>query len=423
MSITIVKQGVTFTSFEFYNIFLKEIALFYKDNKQEKISFSLIDNRDNDIPYNKYRIDGNTLPLLLNIFEQLSSYHKEGVGLKLQNIIGHDKNLGTQDLISFLTNSNFFNIAQRQDQNYSKLEPSYPIIDIDKNLLPSKKLDSKFEIDCFSLTQDDSLRFELDGLNDEEKRDKLVEYYMFKVEKKFSKLFPELSISKNFLQNTTNIIDYKKFYIHVLPELITNGVLHSGANTFASLYKDLYKTKISVSDNGIGFNQSMDNKKNLGFYKRNRLKEELSKKNTFNINPSYLTHLHSIFETLYFSMLKNRLGLFDLICNVILMLDGVFRIHTENTQLILSKRVNDTIVKLYNKRKQIIKLHDEKLLEKISDEELNSQMELLSSQALGLFVDFYVQTLGKYTRDVKFSSIRFFPVRFKGVHIEVEIPN
>ena len=423
MPIAIIKQGKTFTSFEFYNVFLKEIALFYKDKLKENISFSLINTIDNDVAYNKYRIDGNTLPLLLNIFEQLSSYQKMGIKLDLQNVYGHNQSLGTYELISFLNNSNFFNIAQRNSQNYSKLEPSYPIVDIGTNILPSKNSNSTFEIDCFSLSQDDNLRLELDGLTEEEKRDKLVEYYMFKVEKKFSKLFPEFNSSKNFLQNTSNIIDYRKFYVHVLPELITNGVLHSGANTFASLYKDMYKTKISVSDNGIGFNESLNSKENLGFYKRDRLKKELSRKNNFNINSNFLIHLHSIFETLYFSMLKNRLGLFDLICNVILMLDGTFRIHTENTQLVLSKRITDTILKLYNKRKEIVKLHDEKLLGKINSEQLNIQMEILSSHALGLFLDFYEQILEKYSKDVRFSSVRFFPVKFKGVHIEVEIPN
>ena len=423
MPIAIIKQGKTFTSFEFYNVFLKEIALFYKDKLKENISFSLINTIDNDVAYNKYRIDGNTLPLLLNIFEQLSSYQKMGIKLDLQNVYGHNQSLGTYELISFLNNSNFFNIAQRNSQNYSKLEPSYPIVDIGTNILPSKNSNSTFEIDCFSLSQDDNLRLELEGLTEEEKRDKLVEYYMFKVEKKFSKLFPEFNSSKNFLQNTSNIIDYRKFYVHVLPELITNGVLHSGANTFASLYKDMYKTKISVSDNGIGFNESLNSKENLGFYKRDRLKKELSRKNNFNINSNFLIHLHSIFETLYFSMLKNRLGLFDLICNVILMLDGTFRIHTENTQLVLSKRITDTILKLYNKRKEIVKLHDEKLLGKINSEQLNIQMEILSSHALGLFLDFYEQILEKYSKDVRFSSVRFFPVKFKGVHIEVEIPN
>ena len=423
MPIAIIKQGKTFTSFEFYNVFLKEIALFYKDKLKENISFSLINTTDNDVAYNKYRIDGNTLPLLLNIFEQLSSYQKTGIKLDLQNVYGHNKSLGTYELISFLNNSNFFNIAQRNSQNYLKLEPSYPIVDIGNTPLPSQNSNSTFEIDCFSLSQDDNLRLELDGLTEEEKRDKLVEYYMFKVEKRFSKLFPEFNSSKNFLQNTSNIIDYRKFYVHVLPELITNGVLHSGANTFASLYKDMYKTKISVSDNGIGFNESLNSKENLGFYKRDRLKKELSRKNNFNINSSFLIHLHSIFETLYFSMLKNRLGLFDLICNVILMLDGTFRIHTENTQLVLSKRITDTNLKLYNKRKEIVKLHDEKLLGKINSEQLNIQMEILSSHALGLFLDFYEQILEKYSKDVRFSSVRFFPVKFKGVHIEVEIPN
>ena len=65
MSITIIKQGVTFTSFEFYNVFLKEIALFYKENKNDNISFSLINPTDDDVAYNKYKIDGNTVPLLL----------------------------------------------------------------------------------------------------------------------------------------------------------------------------------------------------------------------------------------------------------------------------------------------------------------------------------------------------------------------
>jgi len=423
MSITIIRQGVTFSSFEFYNVFLREIALFYKDNKHEEISFSLINRGDSDVAYNKYRIDGNTIPLLLNIFEQLAAYQKKEIRFELQNINGHSKYLGTADVLSFLQNSNFFDIALRYGHNYSKLNPKYSIVNINKDILPQKKYEIKFEIDCFSVTQDDNLLEELKSLNDEEKRDKLVEYYMFKVDEKFSKLYNLFDDNKSFLENKTSIIDYRKFYIHILPELITNGVLHSNANTFASLYNDGYKTKISVSDNGIGFEQSMIKKQNLGFYQRNILKEELNKKSNFNINSNYLVNLHSIFEILYFSMLKNRLGLFDLICNVILKLDGIFRIHTENTQIILSKRINETIVNLYKKRKEIIKLHDEELLGKINIDELKTSMDVLSIQARDLFIDFYTEVLGKYNKDVKFSSIRFFPVRFRGVHIEVEIPN
>ena len=188
MPITIIRQGITFSSFEFYNVFLKDIALFYKDKKDGEISFSLVNNEDNDISYNKYRLDGNTIPLLLNIFEQLSAYQKKSVLLELQSFAGHRKNMGTVDVISFLKNSNFFEIALRNGQNYSRLNPKHSIVSVSPKNLSLKKDDSQFEVDCFSLTQDDNLLDELKDLNEEEKRDKLVEYYMFKVEEKFSKL-------------------------------------------------------------------------------------------------------------------------------------------------------------------------------------------------------------------------------------------
>ena len=39
-----------------------------------------------------------------------------------------------------------------------------------------------------------------------------------------------------------------------------------------------------------------------------------------------------------------------------------------------------------------------------------------------LFLELFQSTLKKYSEDVKFSAIRTYNVRFKGVHIEVEIP-
>ena len=39
------------------------------------------------------------------------------------------------------------------------------------------------------------------------------------------------------------------------------------------------------------------------------------------------------------------------------------------------------------------------------------------------FIQFYQNTAEKFSNDVKYSSIRFYNVRFRGVHIEVEIPN
>ena len=88
MSIKILRSGITFTTFEFYNIFLKDVALFYK-NGDKNISFSLTDSED--IAYSKYRIDGNSLPLLLNIFEQLSVFEGKGLPFKIENVRGHGR--------------------------------------------------------------------------------------------------------------------------------------------------------------------------------------------------------------------------------------------------------------------------------------------------------------------------------------------
>ncbi len=421
MSIKILRSGITFTTFEFYNIFLKDVALFYK-NGDKNISFSLTDSED--IAYSKYRIDGNSLPLLLNIFEQLSVFEGKGLPFKIENVRGHDKFLGTDTVVAFLKNSNFFDIAMRLGNNYEKLFPRSPILEI-PNLkeFVAYNQNTSYEIDCFSLDLDLELKSKISSKNEEEKRDILVEYYMFKVEDRFSKLYNKIEDNRSFLQRSTNILDYKKFYLHILPELITNGVLHSGANTFASLFNDGFKTKISVSDNGVGLQKSMETKTNYGFYSPRKLTSELEKVGKFNINQNFLNTLHLVFETLYFSMLKNRLGLFDLIGNVVLKLDGVFRMHTENTQIVLSKRINEILVKLYNKRKEIIRQHDDSLLEKISKDELNENMNKLSEEALMLFVDFYTNVISNYSKDVKYSSVRFYPVKFRGVHIEVEIPN
>ena len=421
MPITILRPGTTFTTFEFYNVFLKDVALFYK-NGNNNISFSLTDSED--IAYSKYRIDGNSLPLLLNIFEQLSVFEGKSLPFKIKNIKGHDTFLGTDSVISFLKNSNFFEIAMRLGNNYEILFPKAPILQIPnlKEIITYNQKGS-YEIDCFSLDLDIELKSKISNKNEEEKRDILIEYYMFKVEDRFSKLYNKIESNNSFLQNSTNILDYKKFYLHILPELITNGVLHSGANTFASLFNDGFKTKISVSDNGVGLQKSLESKTNFGFYIPRKLTSQLEKIGKFNINQNFLITLHLIFETLYFSMIKNRLGLFDLIGNVVLKLDGVFRMHTENTQVVLSKRINVILVKLYNKRKEIIRLHDDSLLEKISKEEFNENMIKLSEDALRLFVEFYTNVISNYSKDVKFSSVRFYPVKFKGVHIEVEIPN
>ena len=193
MPITILRPGTTFTTFEFYNVFLKDVALFYK-NGNNNISFSLTDSED--IAYSKYRIDGNSLPLLLNIFEQLSVFEGKSLPFKIKNIKGHDTFLGTDSVISFLKNSNFFEIAMRLGNNYERLFPKAPILEIPnlKEIITYNQKGS-YEIDCFSLDLDIELKSKISNKNEEEKRDILIEYYMFKVEDRFSKLYNKMTLS------------------------------------------------------------------------------------------------------------------------------------------------------------------------------------------------------------------------------------
>jgi hypothetical protein len=49
-------------------------------------------------------------------------------------------------------------------------------------------------------------------------------------------------------------------------------------------------------------------------------------------------------------------------------------------------------------------------------------MVLIKNEILDYFLKLYKNICDKYNNDFKYSSIRFYNVRFKGVHIEVEIP-
>ena len=47
----------------------------------------------------------------------------------------------------------------------------------------------------------------------------------------------------------------------------------------------------------------------------------------------------------------------------------------------------------------------------------------IKNSILACFLKLYSNLCDKYNNDYRYSSIRFYSVKFKGVHIEVEIPN
>lgn len=206
--------------------------------------------------------------------------------------------------------------------------------------------------------------------------------------------------------------------------MITNGVIHSKSEVFALMFSDRFNTKFSISDNGIGLIQSMIRKEENFFYTPYSLKIEMETKKVFeDLNKNLKENLLIIFETLFYSSLKDREGLFDLLVKVVLQSKGYFRIHTENCQVIISNRMMDELLELGDLRSLIIKLHSSFQLGQLLDHEYKMKLAEQASRMKQRFINFYLKTVEKFSSDAKYSSIRFYKVRFRGVHIEVEIPN
>lgn len=406
--ISVLKNNIELTPYIFYNDFLIDVASAYVD-KPDSVIFKMFENGDNNVYDSHYRISPITIPLLLSLFEQLSKYHKEALNLALYN------NSATIQVLEFLYHADFFNIGGDPSKFYYPLGRN--IIDFEDEYLggfvgkPQRK---EHRVRAYSLN-DDNLYSKIKNIESEEgRRDFLNSYYTYKVKEHFGELLFE----------NENTYHLHNSFIDILSELITNGVLHSKSNTFALMFVDKYKTKFSISDNGIGFEESMESKETTFYYKPKSLTETISRVNSFKkLDKKIIKNLTVLFETLYYSSLKDREGLFDLMINVVLRSKGYFRLHTDNCQVIISNRMMSELRNLEVIRTKVYKLHTSYSLEQISTQDYQNLLVELSNEMKKYFINFYKKSIEKYNSDIKYSSIRLFKVRFRGVHIEVEIPN
>ena len=405
----VIKSNETLTPYRFYNEFLEDVATFYRENPTESIRFKLFQNGDEEIYNSNYRIDPIVLPLLLSLFEQLSNYHKKPLRLLLFN------NIATINALEFLYRCDFFYVAGIN-------KPQQPvtgrnILDFDSQYLGafrSKIIRREHRIRAYSGKDDDLPKKLLPFETEEQKRDFLISHFTYKVREHFA----ELLFDNQFT------VDYHNLYIDILSELITNSVLHSKSTAFALMFVDRYKTKFSISDNGVGFKASMQLKEETPYYKPYELKNILEKKQKLkNISRDILDNLFIIFETLFFSSLKDRHGLFDLMITVVLQSRGYFRIHNENSQVVISNRMMDELSSLSAIREKIYEAHTLYNLHKYNETEWKHHIETHSREMFSSFIHFCDISFSKYNSDIRYSSIRFYKVKFRGVHIEVEIPN
>lgn len=408
--ISILENRKTFSPFYFYTKFLPKVAKFYSENSQSVIQFSLIEESDNDAIFGNYYIDPIAIPLFLSLAEQLKKYHKESLALLLSN------NSSTRNVLTFLDKADFFHLI---GDNYNPLfAHGKNIFKYDKRYLgnfATKDQRIEHKVRCYSLS-DEGIEKKIESLPTETKRDFLVEYFTYKVKDHFAKL----------LQNASQSEELTFEYIEILSELITNGVLHSGSDAFVLMFSNNEKTSFSISDNGIGLYDSllMKETKEIGFfYSKFELFKELQNINILKISDQIQNSLFSIFETLFYSLLKDRKGLFDLMCNVVLNCNGYFRLHNQNAQIIVSARMMTELSGLYSLRTKILNTHKSHLFEQSTDLEFKKRISVLAIEAKNDFKELVTSIIDKYHNDIKYSSIRLYEVKFRGVHIEVEIPN
>lgn len=403
--IPIIDSNITFTPLVFYTDFLNKLAKFYTGSPSHEVVFKLFENGDNEIYNSTYRIDPIALPLLLSIIEQLSKFHKKPLNLVLNN------NHATSSTLEFLYRANFFKTVGGKD--YLNQSGNNILTFKEEYLGAFKGKEIRKEHIIRSYRKDDYSKINFFTENDIILRDEVNSMTSYYVQKHFQEL----------LYDNLNTVQYHNTYIDILSELITNGVIHSGSTTYAMMFVDKYRTKFSISDNGIGLRNSLDTKRNFPFYYTSReFRNSLSPKKT-SFSKYYIDNLIDIFETLFYSSLKEREGLFDLMINVVINSNGYFRLHTDNCQIIISNRIFKYISSLYDIRKHILFTHNLFEVSKLSQSDHKIKILDYKQKIQAVFQQMFNRTIEYYSEETRFSSIRFYHVKFRGVHIEVEIPN
>lgn len=399
--VSIINSGKNFTPLFFYNDFLKKLAGFYRDNKTEKIKFRLFENGDDEIFNSSYRIDPISIPLLLSIIEQLSKFHKKPLELILNN------NHATVDVLEFLFRANFFKTVSASNKNNNILQYNSEYL----GAFLGNEIRKEHIIRSYK--KEDFPNIDFDQSNEVLLRDQVNALTAYNVQNHFQEL----------LFDNDNTLNNHNAYIDILSELITNGVIHSQSTTYAMMFVDKYQTKFSISDNGIGLKNSLSSKSTFPYYyQKNELKDSINL-NIDSINQYFIDNLIDIFEILFYSSLKERKGLFDLMINVVINSNGYFRLHTDNCQIIISNRIFKYISSLNELRDEILTFHSLFELGKLNKNEHKKLILEKKTLIKDQFVQLIKSTTKYYSEETRFSSIRFYNVKFKGVHIEVEIPN
>jgi len=342
---SIIKLNKNMTSFLFYNETLKEIREYYRSakyriNKQPPIiSFE-------NVEY----IDSSVITCVIALGLYLKNYHNDNIVLEFKY---------NPNLLKTLYDVKFFIISKKLD-----------IFCFDNNLLggfsdiehrKDHKMHFYEHMNEYYQISDDNQKIKY--------KDTLFEYLRYNI------------IPNNYLQiikdkdvfNSNEVSDV----LNIFSEIICNAILYSKSYSFTNIHTDKYKTLISISDIGIGFENSLKQKKSFDYpiyqkYKNNNYSDITEKLRDFIM----------IFESLNYSMHQDRQNLWKL-KNLIVKNGGTFRIHYNTTQIVFThSRCHNCLKDSY---------------------------------------ECSICLLQDYNTNLHVSPVRIFDTKFPGVHIEIEL--
>jgi len=332
-----------FTSYLFYNSFLPQLHYYFLTHKDKDliINFSEIN-----------KISPLVIPNLLNVGAILKDYFKNPCRLIFP---------WNQKLISYLKDIRF--ISLNENLNLFKLNE-----DVVK-IIETRKIVSE---SCYTT----------EILYGKNKSDIYNNHYK-EYNKKLYDILNDNKVEVNYeLEKEVDNI------IKMLVELCHNGANHSNSYCFTTFQLNKQnKFEISVSDCGIGFYKSFENKIKNKEYKLKFIQNE----ELLNLDDNK-KNLYSIIEAIYFRYDKSdapyesKYGLFDIFNSILKKRKGVIRFHTENSQIILTEYIYN---KLINDNNQSNTINNNKIISLIKS---------------------------------KNDNIKIFEHKYKGVHIELEIP-
>lgn len=329
------------TTYNFYNSILPKLHYYFRSDSRNK-SEILIDFSNVEF------INPNVIPNILTIGLILKSYYLEPVKLYIP---------WKPKLLSYLSDIDFFTIVRKYD--------IFSLYERNIGDYPTDQINREYKTYCFD---EDTPKSNI--------RDKL---------KKSINVIKTIYESKD----SDEYLDEIMKIIYIFTEVCHNSCTHSEKSCFAAFQSNISeKTKykkayISISDSGVGYYRSLVRK-----LEEKKFKPVLCTENEF-INLGANKNFIAILEAIFYRSNSENYGLFHVISEIA-SINGIIRIHSEDTQLIITRS-----------------FYEEYLI----------NVKKTNYYSIKKIYDCFIE--GKNNA---YDNVRHFKNIYKGVHLELEIP-